>query len=183
MNRIFIALEIPGEQRSRLMFLRDETFGNLNVRWEPEEKLHLTLKFIGDTNDEQCRIISSALDFLLEQRSFMLSFHRFGFFFKNGIPTILWAGLHESPALNGLVHRIDSKISELGIPHQSSRFWPHITLLRIRDASALPQLTEGNDTLIDGLTFPALNIVLFKSHLLQHGSKYSVIKKYSLISG
>ena len=47
--RTFVALEIPNDALSQIIDLRDDaTTGLKNVRWEPKEKLHLTLKFLAE---------------------------------------------------------------------------------------------------------------------------------------
>jgi len=51
-NRLFISLNIPDNMIEQIISLRDKIFNNENIKWEPKEKLHLTIKFIGDVSDE-----------------------------------------------------------------------------------------------------------------------------------
>ncbi|MCK7524964.1 MAG: hypothetical protein MZV64_48830 [Ignavibacteriales bacterium] len=60
--------------------LRDKICTEKNIRWEPKEKLHLTIKFIGDVSDEMMDKISNELLFVNNYQSIKCSFNKFGFF-------------------------------------------------------------------------------------------------------
>lgn len=52
MNRLFISLNLPNEIIDRLIKIRQSVWDFNNLNWEPYEKLHLTIKFIGDVSSE-----------------------------------------------------------------------------------------------------------------------------------
>jgi 2'-5' RNA ligase len=116
MIRTFIALEIPDEALSKLFSIRDENLpGIKNVRWEPKNKLHLTLKFLGDTKSESVVEYSNALEEILsEYKCFELCFSEFGVFKKGIEPKILWAGLKKNENLKQLVSDIELKFAQFG---------------------------------------------------------------------
>ena len=58
-----------------------------------KEKIHLTLKFIGDVEEDLVDKIAESLSFIEKYNSFELSLTKFGFFFRDNNPKILWIGL------------------------------------------------------------------------------------------
>jgi 2'-5' RNA ligase len=56
--RLFIALETPPEIKPKIAAIRDQLrTSNADVKWEPGEKLHATMKFLGNTS-RTCYLIS-----------------------------------------------------------------------------------------------------------------------------
>ena len=65
MTRLFVALNIPEEIKKQIIILRNSILSNtFDYRWEPEKKLHITLKFIGTVEDELVHSIAVSLKFL-----------------------------------------------------------------------------------------------------------------------
>ena len=104
-------------------------------RWEPKEKLHLTLKFIGDVSDEMIDKISNELLFVNNYQSIKCSFSKFGFFYRDNKPKILWAGLDVDDSLFDMITEVNTRLEKLSIPIEKRKFNPHITLLRIKNRS------------------------------------------------
>src|SRR5215212_7221627 len=65
MKRIFVAIDISEEARRKaseyIESLR-RSFPGLRVGWDKYEKLHLTLKFLGETSDEQLAKLTKAVE-------------------------------------------------------------------------------------------------------------------------
>jgi 2'-5' RNA ligase len=80
MIRAFISLEIPDEALTQILKIRDDKIGRMeNVRWEEKDKLHLTLKFLGDINSEMIAAFSQSLEKIAgRHESLSLSFSEFG---------------------------------------------------------------------------------------------------------
>ena len=50
--RTFVALQIPDEELKKIIDIRNDVYGfSDRAKWEPADKLHVTLKFIGDTGE------------------------------------------------------------------------------------------------------------------------------------
>ena len=60
-NRLFISLNLPDSIIENIIRLRDQICKDEKIKWEPKEKLHLTIKFIGDVSDEVMKNISAIL--------------------------------------------------------------------------------------------------------------------------
>ena len=116
MIRTFVALEIPNDALFQIIDLRDNaTTGLKNVRWEPKDKLHLTLKFLGDTKEELTDKYAAAIKETVSKfHLFELTFKEFGIFKKDNVPKILWAGLEENPQVVRLANELDETFGNFG---------------------------------------------------------------------
>jgi len=180
--RTFLALEIPDGPLQQILDIRNNNLDHSqNIKWEPREKLHVTLKFLGDTNSEDINDIIISLESVFkESRNFQLSFSEFGFFMKGDESKILWIGIDQSDMLNKLVEDVESGLSKFGFRKESRRFKPHITLLRIKnkkDACSVKHFTGLKPPLIK---FTAEKLSFYESMLLPRGSVYKSIKYFYL---
>jgi RNA 2',3'-cyclic 3'-phosphodiesterase len=182
MIRTFVALEIPEDPLTQLSNIIRDKIGELkNVKWESSDKLHLTLKFLGDTKKELIDTYVSAIENICKKYdSLDLSFNRFGVFKKGNDPKIFWVGLNENRKLNEMVSEIETTFSEFGFENERRKFQPHITLLRFRgyeDSEKILSLTEVNLPIIK---FTADKITFYVSKLLPGASVYRSIKDFYL---
>ncbi len=181
MTRLFVALEIPEDIRERIKELRDEAAGeNIDIKWEPLEKLHLTLKFIGEVKDELVHPISETLSFLEQYNKINCRLTKFGFFFKHSVPQILWIGLWVNSVLFEIVEQLNEKLSKFDIAVEGRKYKPHLTLLRIKKRFPEQWVTKFNSFIIPEINFFSDRILLIKSELLPESSKYTVIKEFKL---
>jgi 2'-5' RNA ligase len=181
-SRLFIALEIPEEIRDRIISIRDSVYGEGGqVKWEPKEKLHITLKFLGDTDITIIEGIRSFLAETIAKHSAMeLEFNKFGMFYREAKPSILWLGMNKNVALKELFLELEKGLSAFGFNMEKRDFKPHLTILRIKgkeDTNKLNKLVAEPET---GLKFKGEKITLFKSTLLSSGSVYEAVENYFL---
>ncbi len=181
MTRLFVALGIPEDIRERISEFRQQAADHLiDFKWEADEKIHLTLKFIGEVEEELVGKISDSLRFLDEYERIRCKLTRFGFFFKQGTPQILWIGLWVDTILFNIVEQLNNELVKFDIPVEKRKFKPHITLLRIRKRFPEEWVTKFNSFIIPEINFVSDSILLVKSELLPDSSKYTVIKKFKL---
>jgi len=181
-NRLFIALETPGEILNDIIAKRDSVYGTENrVKWEPEEKLHITLKFLGDTDVNLNSAICSCIKEIVKRhKPVELEFTKFGMFYRNANPSILWLGLKKNVALKELFLELDSEISSFGFAKENREFKPHLTILRIKGNEDIGKLNKIVAEPEVSLKFEARKIILFKSSLLKSGSVYEEIENFIL---
>ncbi|MEG8988257.1 RNA 2',3'-cyclic phosphodiesterase [Ignavibacteria bacterium 4148-Me] len=182
MIRTFIALELPEQELKKIIEIKNNCIKDYDkIKWEPINKLHLTLKFLGDTDETFIPEINSELEKILKNYEiFELTFDKFGLFIKDKKPRILWIGLKDNVKLNNLVQEIDNVVSQFGFEKEKRKFTPHITLLRIKDKDEkfykdFYKLTQVE---IPEINFKANKITFFKSTLLKTGSVYEPIKNF-----
>lgn len=180
MIRLFIALNIPDEAKDKLIEVRNSVTPNLNYKWEPRDKLHLTLKFIGDFPEQNVDQIKSELMFLENYYSIKSEFFNFGFFFRRIKPVILWAGMKISEPINKIVSELNLRLENFSIPVDNRKFKPHLTLLRIKNDFDESLVHRFKNFTFEPINFYSNSISLYKSELYKSGSKYFEIKNYKL---
>lgn len=79
--RTFLALEIPDYIKDRIYDLLDSISKNRRFSWEPKNKIHLTLKFFGEIDDNLIKPIVEKLDFLNNLSVQTMEITKFDFFF------------------------------------------------------------------------------------------------------
>lgn len=185
MIRTFIALEIPADALEKIVQMRNENYtGYENVRWEPEEKLHITLKFLGDTEEKLIEKISDKLITAVPSyNSLMLSFNEFGIFKREGKPKIFWVGLNPNDELKRLAADVENICSEFSFEKEKREFKPHITLLRIKGNENFNSLQNLSKLKFEPVNFVAEKITFYKSELKQSGSVYTELESFYLKQG
>src|SRR5919202_5112379 len=97
--RTFCAVELPDGVKSRVAEhvrrLRDG-FPRVRASWERPEKLHITLKFLGEIEPSRVEALSLAAERAARQiNSFTLSIEGAGAFPPRGLPRVLWLGIKD----------------------------------------------------------------------------------------
>lgn len=182
MIRTFIALEIPHDIIDEIITIRNNIVPTYErIKWESRDKLHLTLKFLGETDQYKIpKIFASLEDLSTKYHKFDLQLDRFGIFKSNGIPRILWAGLKENFELENFVKEIDILCSVFGFEKEKRKFKPHITMLRIKNESIIKEVILLDNYKLPELKFIGNEITMFQSILTKGGSIYKPIKSLSL---
>lgn len=181
MIRLFVALQIPDSIKNKIAAFRNSILTEeKDFRWESFEKIHLTLKFIGDVEESKAQQISNLLSFVEEYEQFQFNLTKFGFFFMDNKPKILWVGLSENERLNLLVEELNLKLNELSIPIDKRKFKSHLTILRIKNKFPKSLIDKFKNFNIPETSFITGKISLIKSELFPEGSKYTTIKNYEL---
>src|ERR1035437_1983464 len=146
MTRLFIALKIPLHIRKEIVnFTKEVLLGYDKYKWEQIDKVHLTLKFIGDIKEELVNEVIQKISFINEYKKFDCGLDKFEFFYRNGKPSIFFLKLQMEERINDLVSRLNNELVLLNIPLERKEFHPHVSLLRIKgneDIEALKKLTE-----------------------------------------
>lgn len=127
--RLFTAIDLPDSLRSVLKPLLQEKLPG--VHWTPSENLHLTLRFIGDSD---CLAFASLRDALAELQfpAFPLRPQGLGVFPTPMRPRIIWLGLQADVRLSELQAGIETSLRKLGLPPENKPFLPHLTLGRCK---------------------------------------------------
>src|SRR5690349_2293988 len=111
MFRLFVAIRPPSEIRDRLLALMGGVRG---ARWQTDDQLHLTLRFIGEVDRRQAEDLDAALRSVW-QPAFTLTLNGLGAFDRRGEPTALWAGVAPQEPLRSLHKKIDQAIVRAGL--------------------------------------------------------------------
>lgn len=179
-SRIFVALNIPDDAKEKLFNIIYQLNQDKSLNWETKEKIHLTLKFVGDVEDELIPQIKNDLLFLEEYKTQLLQITGFGFFFSYRVPRILWAGLKYSEELKSIAERLEDYFIRYGVEKENRPFKPHLTLMRIKNNPGESFINKFKNSKFEPISFQSNSISLIKSELKPAGSVYTEINKYKL---
>ena len=177
MLRLFVALDLSEEIRQRLAGLAGGVPG---ARWTEPENMHLTLRFIGEVPEDQAMDIDAALA-ELRAPAFALTFDGVGVFGAGRKARVLWAGVERNEALAHLQAKVESAIVRCGLPAEERKFFPHITLARLKDAPAdrIGRFLSDRGLFRAG-PMPVERLTLYRSHLGNGGAVYEPLRDYPL---
>jgi 2'-5' RNA ligase len=179
MIRTFISLPVPDETLDNVNSLIQRELGGdyYKYRWVNKQNLHLTLKFIGETDEKTVEKITESLKISRDEfQGLELEFSKFGFFERDRKPAIFWLGCNFNPLLIKFVNLIENSLAELGIPKEVKPFKSHLTLIRLKGDEDAEPLKNLCGLSFNKIEFKPGGIFLMKSELSPKGSKYFVIK-------
>ncbi len=177
MPRLFTGLEVPYDVQLALSLKRGGLSG---ARWIDPENYHITLRFIGDVDNSTADEVSYELDRLSHSEAFRIRLSHLGTF-GGDKPRALYAGVEMTEALQRLQAAHERVLRRLGLEAEARRFVPHISLARLRGASA-PAVAEFIHSMgqFPPLEFTVGRFVLFSSRNSVGGGPYLVEQSYPL---
>lgn len=191
--RLFIALELPPEVRqAATQVVRELKSSGADVKWVKPESMHLTIKFLGETPDQQVADIRKALEEALAGKSALdLTIKECGSFPGAKKPQVVWLGLDgQIEQLRDLAGAIEARLELLGFPPERRSFKAHLTLGRLRrgpkrggkrGGSVVPLLRAiAANKDYQGPAFRADHVVLMKSTLTPSGPIYEPLAEFKL---
>lgn len=182
--RVFIALDIGTPVRKKLIALQKElNETGADVRWVKPENLHLTLAFLGNIATDKLNPLTAAVQQQTEGLNpFILTVHGAGVFGRRNRPSVVWAGIKDSPPLDELYQQVIAALGAVEIPFHNKRFRPHLTLGRFNSLSHLNDLfgilKQEQDTTFGNIEIRSLQLI--KSELKPSGAEHAVLEKITL---
>jgi len=184
MKRIFTAIDISDEARWQvsdyITDLRAE-FPNVRIGWDKPEKLHLTLKFLGDIDQVQLHNLTEAVNETAKQISdFKLKISKTGAFPSKKNARVLWLGIEdEKRSLQGLNKILEVECEGKGFAGEKRNFKAHLTIARLREPQNSKELIEKhlqND--FESGEFSVSEVVVYQSLLQKTGSVYAKVSGF-----
>jgi 2'-5' RNA ligase len=178
--RLFVGIPLAPEVVSELSAvvakLRSKGDG---LRWTTSESWHITVQFLGNTNQEhhQCLVARLAE---VRSRSVPVHLGELSFFERAGI---FIADVAPSPELVSLAGRVTTAVSQCGVVPETRPFHPHVTLARTKDRGrrqSLRALQKKIHRQPGFSCFVASEFLLYESHLSTEGSTYEVCHRFPL---
>ncbi len=183
--RTFIAADIPDEAREGLaLFLSQlRTIGLEKLRWVQPEAMHLTLKFLGEIDQEKVgRVLAAMSESCNGASTFGLSTGGLGCFPNRRSPQVVWLGLEgDMEPLGVLQAKLDGELhNTAGLPLENRPFRPHLTLARVRRGASEAerrQIWEGIEATPppEVITWQVPQLSLVHSTLLPQGPQYRTL--------
>jgi RNA 2',3'-cyclic 3'-phosphodiesterase len=176
MHRLFVAIRPPAAIREQLLDLME---GVRDARWQDEDQLHLTLRFIGEVERHTADDLHATLGAVHHPR-FALSLSGIGSFERRGRAVTLWAGIVPHEPLMELHKKVDLACRRAGLEPDRRAYSPHISLARLGpSAGPIDALLAQSG----GLASPAFAVDsfnLYESELTPDGAIYTVVERYQL---
>ncbi|MCR4637064.1 MAG: RNA 2',3'-cyclic phosphodiesterase [Butyrivibrio sp.] len=163
--RLFIAIKFDDNMTDALIEMQDDLMRcGINGNFTREENLHMTLVFIGES-DEPEKIEEIMRDVPL--RSFIIKVSGMRRF-----KDMVFANVEDNPSLNDYVKRLRHALSDNDIDFDKKKFMSHITLVRnasgAKDIPILPDEVVEEKMQVNGIS-------LMKSEQGRHGMVYTEI--------
>lgn len=176
MHRLFVAIRPPEAIRDLLIDAMDDSF---DFRWQDEEQLHITLRFIGEVDRPLADDLADALGRIRTQ-PFEARIKGVGRFEQRSSGA-LWAGLEPKAPLATLAAKIERVCQSVGLEPERRAFHPHITLARwkgrrTREVQDFLERKRG----LASEPFAIDRFILFESRLSRHGAHYEEVAGYPL---
>jgi|SRR5581483_29477 len=138
--RLFIAIDLDDPIRQRILRFMEGVRGFApDVRWVSPASLHITLKFIGESN--QFEAIKEKLGNVQAPQT-QISFRGAGFFPTPKSPRVFWIGIEADKHLATLAQSVEQALLPLGIEKEERAFTPHLTLARSGSGAPRRQATD-----------------------------------------
>ncbi|HEX4071327.1 MAG TPA: RNA 2',3'-cyclic phosphodiesterase [Planctomycetaceae bacterium] len=182
--RCFIAIRIPGFDPLRRVLKELAQMGRALKAVEPGN-LHVTLKFLGDTDVNRISQIGSLVEQVAQSRQpCVVKVAGLGVFPHLERPNVVWAGLEGAETLAAIAADLETGLEEFGFAREYRPFVPHLTLARVKarpPESLRPLLSRHAKT--DFGTATIDQVELIRSELGPEGSKYTVLTSVPLRGG
>lgn len=182
MKRLFIGIRIPGNDKlSVLLDVYKNRLKEYRIKWVETENLHLTLRFLGDTEETLIPDINGCLK-KVKHDPLNISLKSLGSFRNRAHPVILWIGISPEAGLRSLKKEVDHALHPLNLPQSgNSRFKGHLTVARIKtvnDPRILDELISEHRQ-DEYFRFSSSAFELIESRLTPSGPVYTVIERFS----
>jgi 2'-5' RNA ligase len=176
MHRLFAAIRPSRAMREQLLHAMGGVPG---ARWQSEDQLHLTLRFIGEVDRHRAEDVAAALG-AIHHPAFSVALDGVGQFERKGRIDALWAAVTPHAPLKLLHNKIDHALVRVGLPADQRAYLPHITLARFLRGSGAVGPTTGAPTLMAGAPETVREFCLYESTLGNQGASYSIVERYPL---
>jgi 2'-5' RNA ligase len=189
--RLFIALNFSQQVLDKITHALEELkeyFQQPGLRWVATDKIHLTLKFLGNVPHSRLPEIYSAIQkTAIKSMSCQVSLSHLGAFPSIKNPNVIWIGVKPDDALLQLAKILEINFEAINFPAEARGFSPHITLARVsRNTSLLER--QGIAAQLSQIDLAPLGqdvfseIYLFKSEFHQGSYVYTILRTEKLVA-
>ncbi len=185
MIRAFVAIDLPESVRENLeKTARQLESLDLHGRTANVGGLHLTLKFLGNIDEDQIPPVNDALRSCGERvRAFELRVRGVGVFPHAARPRVIWAGVEANDVLTDLQARVEAGLGEIGFSPEKRQYHPHLTLMRLKSTRNHKELLrylreEGKQQQAGSVSVEEFH--LYRSILKPSGAEYQKLASFPL---
>lgn len=182
--RAFVALPVPPDLAAAIGAAISEWRHSIpGVRWNRDDNLHLTLRFLGQRSMVEVERLSKRLsELMVDRQPVSVVAGANGAFPGWSRPRVLWVGLAADVEVERLAGIVDRAASEIGLAPRERAFHGHITLGRVRDPrkgrSSVEPVRRSSFAGLGGVVGEA---ILYRSRLHDSGAVHSPMANFPLV--
>ena len=200
MIRTFLAVELGEDLRKRIaqtqqdlkQRLSREALRDVRISWVQPGSIHLTIKFLGDTDEQLIDPMRTAIGQAMKaHRPLYIPLERLGTFPRPQQPRVLWVGAsqqweqgQDAERLAGLHRAIEDCCATFHFASDGRPLSPHLTLARVKEGERhVGQVLAKSGAMDRSLSLGSValdSIVLMKSELRLTGSVYTKVWEIAL---
>ncbi len=160
--------------------------GNLQgerIKWVDIRNLHLTLFFLGETQEPHIDPIVAGLKGVMDKSEPLnMTLSGLGLFRNTRDPRVIWIGVEDNPALQELQSGIADILVGFGYRKENRPFKPHLTIGRPKTIHDRQQLREEMEKYKSKFLQESIiqEVVFYESILKERGAEYRVIETFRL---
>jgi len=193
MIRAFLAVELSEELRAMLATLQQELKQSIEpelkrgtrISWVQPASLHLTIKFLGETDEQMIDPLRAAVEQGIgSQMAVNVPLERLGGFPRPQSPRVLWIGPSENwekgidaKRITEIYARIEQACEDLRFLRETKPFSPHLTVARIKTGERHVGVSLAQSGVLDRPillgSLAVESVALMKSELKPTGSVYT----------
>jgi 2'-5' RNA ligase len=182
--RLFVSVDLDGlgDEVRRVQELLSDASG---LRLTDPEQTHVTLKFLGDTDENKLPELTTELGRAIDDSGvepFEMTVGGLGVFPHLEYISVVWVGVQEGgDALTSLHEHIEDRTTALGYDREDHEFTPHATIARMDHAGGkelVQDVVENRDPDVGTLSVAELR--LKESNLTPDGPEYSTVERFPL---
>lgn len=182
--RLFVCFDLPADVREEFgAFITKCKKVEPRARWVRAESMHLTLKFLGETREDQVSEIRHALESVHSPAPVDIRYRGLGFFPDKRHPRVFWAGAAASANLAEIAGAVNRVVAPLGFPAGDHEFTPHLTLARIPTPGKWDKLSQiaAEFSSHEFGTSRETEFHLIQSFLKPSGAEYKKLASFSFV--
>lgn len=177
--RVFVAVPLDEETRHRLAHLVSDRVAEMPGKAVPPDKWHLTLRFLGEVDEDLVDRIRHALDDADLGDAFPMAWGGLGAFPRSSRASVLWIGVARgSDLLEALDESVDAALETVGFEPEDRPFRPHLTIARMRPPEDVRRVVRGEA--LPGVAMRVDRITLYQSRLGTGGAQYEALDEFGL---
>jgi len=183
MKRLFVALHFqPHPALLQLLSDLQLKLSHERISWMNPSNIHLTLKFLGETDEKRLPEITHAINnSIFNQLPINILFDKTGIFGSRYDPRVIWLGSKDNnSSLQLLASRLLDNFDSIGFLRDRQNFVPHLTLGRIKGLNDKRYFQDVISNIPDKVyqETVATEIILFESILRKEGPLYLVQSRH-----
>jgi len=183
-KRLFIGIKIyPSSELLDFYSRLKSRLENEKISWVDIENMHITLKYLGNTDINLISQISESLVSIAKKNEpFRIEIKGFGRFKKNRKTNVIWLGVGENRMLNKLASDVIGEMSNFGFEPENRPYRAHLTLGRVK-SNLEETILEGFEEKYKDFFLQDLiveNLILYESLRINGLLLYKPLNTYQL---